>query len=128
MRYLLLILSTALLFNCGPKSEPEQVLTGPVEYRLHSLAGYDTLLSDAVNIIITDTSFTGQGPVNRYFGQIAAGRIGPVGSTMMAGDQALMDFEHKYFASMDAGNIEGVGSDTMKILQDSEAVIVYLKK
>lgn len=128
MRYAFMFLLALIILSCSRQAEPTITITGPVEYSLHSLSGYDSLPSDNVNIIITDTSFTGQGPVNRYFGQITAGRIGPVGSTMMAGEQVLMDFEHKYFTAMDAGNVDGAGSDTLKIRKDKVAVVVFVKK
>ncbi len=49
-----------------------------------------------------DGKFSGQAPVNRYFGQInlqdKSFKTGPVGSTMMAGPPELMGAERDFFA------------------------------
>jgi heat shock protein HslJ len=49
-----------------------------------------------------DGKFSGQAPVNRYFGQINTQdktfKTGPVGMTMMAGPPELMDAERDFFA------------------------------
>jgi heat shock protein HslJ len=49
-----------------------------------------------------DGKFSGQAPVNRYFGQVnvqdKSFKTGPVGSTMMAGPAELMDAERDFFA------------------------------
>ncbi len=51
-----------------------------------------------------DGKFTGQAPVNRYFGQIKVEdktlKTGPIGSTMMAGPQESMQAEQQYFQAL----------------------------
>ena len=54
-----------------------------------------------VSITFDEEQLSGQAPVNRYFGPFTATDdghidIGPVASTMMAGDPALMKSERKY--------------------------------
>ena len=128
MRYIFIILITGLLWACAQEPLPVNKPSGPFEYSLLSLIDMDSLPSENVTITFADTSFSGQGPINRYFGQIADNRIGPVASTMMAGSDVLMEFEQKYFSALDAGIIEGLGDDTLFVRKEKQTKIIFIKK
>ncbi|MBP7370730.1 MAG: META domain-containing protein [Arenimonas sp.] len=78
-----------------------------------------------------DGKFAGQAPVNRYFGQIKVNgkiiKIGPVGSTMMAGPPELMQAEQDYFkalgeqiksAKVESGKLVITAMDDKKLVFD----------
>jgi len=68
--------------------------------------------------IFPDGKFAGQAPVNRYFGNIRvennALKLGPVGSTMMAGPPALMDAEQDFFKALN--NISSIDVENGKLI------------
>ena len=113
-----------LLFGCGQDTQIDPAETSPMNYRLFSHTGFDTLPAQNVTILIDGDKFSGQGPINRYFGGIKINQIiQPIGSTMMAGPDYLMKYEHQYFSSLDSVTLQGIGTDTLKM---SKAGIVQL--
>ncbi len=122
------ILLLILFIGCSQDKPEETVETGPVEYQLISHAGYDTLPASNVTILITDQTFSGQGPINRYFGKITDNRILPaIGTTMMAGPDHLMKYEPQYFSALDSAMVEGIGTNTLRITRNGNEILVFEK-
>jgi heat shock protein HslJ len=70
------------------------------------IAGVPVLVGAAPTLGFADGALFGSGGVNRYRGgyRIADGRlvVGGVASTMMAGDPAVMEQEHRWFQALAA--------------------------
>ena len=84
------------------------------EFKMSAVAGQWQLLTldgkaMSTDMVVSldiqeDGKFSGKAPVNRYFGQIKVDgkiiKIGPVGSTMMAGPPENMQLEQEYFKAL----------------------------
>ena len=113
-----------LLFGCSQDTQIDPVETSPINYSLFSHTGFDTIPAQNVTILIDGDKFSGQGPINRYFGSIKENQIfQPIGSTMMAGPDYLMKYEHQFFSALDSVSLQGIGTDTLTM---SKAGIVQL--
>jgi len=111
-----LVFAVLLTACAGPKRAQEaapaesagtvdfSVLAG--DWILDSLEGEKWLGEARVTMIFSDSGrFSGSGGCNRYFGvfTLAEGKLGtgPIGSTMMACEQAAMDLEHRYLGALE---------------------------
>ena len=127
--YKILTLSFLLmLISCGQDTQIDPVETAPMNYILFSHTGFDTLPAQNVTILIDGDKFSGQGPINRYFGGIKENQIfQPIGSTMMAGPDYLMKYEHQYFSSLDSVTLQGIGTDTLIMTRAGEIRLVFVR-
>jgi heat shock protein HslJ len=106
MKNLIIVILAILLSACGGDDFDINSLVG--KWRLASMDGQTTISamreSGVTLEIQADGKFAGQAPVNRYFGQIRLEgksiKTGPIGSTMMAGPQDMMDAEQAYFRNL----------------------------
>jgi heat shock protein HslJ len=73
--------------------------------------------------VLADGRFSGSGGCNRFFGnmKLADGRlaVGPVGSTMMACEEAAMDLEHQFLGALEQVTGFGLQQDQL-LLQDAQ--------
>lgn len=125
----LLIASVLGIFFLACSGDPDQKSeeAKSLEYQLISFSEIDTLPEAHVTFLITDLAFSGQGPVNRYFGKIKDNRIvPPIGSTMMAGSEDLMIYEQKYFSALDSALVAGGGSDTLRLISPGNVEMVFV--
>ena len=125
----IIFLSVMILFICCAQNYQQEVeeIT-PVEYSLISHADFDSLPAQNVTILINGQDFSGQGPINRYFGKISDNRITPpIGSTMMAGPEHLMQYEQQFLAALDSALLAGIGTDTLRMLKSGVVQMVFVK-
>lgn len=75
--------------------------------------------------------FSGSGGCNRYFGvfTLAEGKLstGPIGSTMMACEQAAMDLEYRYLASLEKVASITRGDALLHLLDEQARELVVLR-
>jgi heat shock protein HslJ len=127
MRILLALLCSVTFLTCGDDAGQKTGEADALTYVLISFSEIDSIPDAKITIIIKDLAFSGEGPVNRYFGKIADGRISsPIGSTMMAGPENLMQIEQLYYAALDSAFISGVGRDSLRITSPNGAQLVFV--
>lgn len=102
MKKLLALLFLLCLSACDGEFKMSDVAG---KWQLLTLDGKAMNANTVVSLDIqADGKFSGKTPVNRYFGQIKVEgdtiKIGPVGSTMMAGPPEQMDLEQDYFKAL----------------------------
>ncbi len=117
-----------ILAGCTPDAQNEVPDSSRIDYLLISHAGFDSLPANNVSIQFKDNNFSGQGPVNRFFGSIQNGRImPPIGSTMMAGPDELMQYEIRFLKALDSANVEGIGNDTLRLTKNGSPGLIFIK-
>ena len=123
-------LSVIILFiSCGQNAEQQVSEITPLEYQLFAHTGMDSLPANDVTIVLRGEEFSGKGPINRYFGKISDNRIlPPIGSTMMAGPEHLMQYEHQFLATLDSALLSGIGTDTLRMSKTGVVQLVFVKK
>ncbi len=118
-----------LCIGCAQNSQQEVEKIVQVEFSLISHAGFDSLSATNVTILIKGQDFSGQGPINRYFGKLIDNRITPpIGSTMMAGPEHLMQYEYQFLAALDSALLSGIGTDTLRMSKAGVIQMVFVKK
>ena len=118
-----------LFLGCAQNSQQEVEEIAQVEFSLISHAGFDSLPATNVTILINGQYFSGQGPINRYFGKLSDIRITPpIGSTMMAGPEHLMQYEQKFLSALDSALLAGIGTDTLRLSKAGALQMVFVKK
>ena len=127
-KVLFLLFTLIVLVACGGKPDQDVTEIHSASYILTGIAGLDTLPEADVTLEIRENEFSGQGPVNRYFGQIKQNRFGPIASTMMAGPQDLMDYESRFFAALDSGLVRMSGGDTLFITKSGIKLLTFIKQ
>ena len=128
MNKILFLSFLIMLISCGQDTQIDPVETAPINYKLFSHTGFDTIPAQNVTILVDRDKFSGQGPINRYFGGIKENKIfQPVGSTMMAGPENLMKYEHQYFSALDSVTLQGIGTDTLKMNRDGIEKLVFVR-
>jgi heat shock protein HslJ len=128
MNKILFLSFLLMLISCGQDTQIDPVETEPINYSLFSHTGFDTLPAQNVTILIDGDKFSGQGPINRYFGSIKENQIfQPIGSTMMAGPDRLMKYEHLYFSALDSVTLQGIGTDTLEISKAGKVQLVFVR-
>ena len=127
MKLFLVLSLIILIFSCGDNSKQEMRKDSALEYVLIQFSSVDSLPENEVTIIVKDMAFSGQGPVNRYFGKISEGTIStPIGSTMMAGPEDQMQYETAFFAALDSASVSGIGSDTLRITSPDNIEMIFV--
>ncbi|MDH3399651.1 MAG: META domain-containing protein [Chromatiales bacterium] len=137
------LIFTVLLVACAAQEraqEPAQVthpdavdfsvLAG--DWILDSLEGEKWLGEPRVTMNLSDGGrFSGSGGCNRYFGvfTLAEGKLstGPIGSTMMACEQAAMDLEYRYLASLEKVASITRGDALLHLLDEQARELVVLR-
>jgi heat shock protein HslJ len=96
----------------------------------------DGSLQDALPAPVADATFaegklSGNGGINRYSGTYEVDgskmRIGPLASTAMAGDPAVMDQEEAFLANLQAANAFKVDGDKLTIKDVSADIILEFR-
>ena len=106
------------------------VLAG--DWALDSLDGEKWLGEPRVTMNLSDSGrFSGSGGCNRYFGvfTVTEGRLttGPIGSTMMACEQAAMDLEHRYLGTLEKVARITRGDTLLHLLDEQDRELVVLR-
>ena len=117
-----------LCIGCAQNAEQQVSEIAAVEYQLIAHTGMDSLPDTDVTIVIKGEEFSGKGPVNRYFGKLIDNRITPpIGSTMMAGPEHLMQYEQRFLAALDSALVAGIGTDTLRLSKTGVVQMVFVK-
>jgi len=114
----------------NPEAVDFSVLAG--DWILDSLEGEKWLGEPRVTMNLSDSGrFSGTGGCNRYFGvfTLTEGKltIGPIGSTMMACEQANMDLEHRYLGILEKVASMTRGDALLHLLDEQDRELVVLR-
>ena len=100
----------------------------PRQYQLAQASGFEVTADIPITLDLEGEKFSGQAPINRYFGNIVESKLGPIGSTMMAGSEELMALEQKFFQALDHAKVISMHADTLIIGQGEESWLIFIAK
>lgn len=125
---ILLVCLLLIIAGCAQDSSKDMAVSERINYTLLTHTGLDTLPVDDISIFFDGEQFSGKGPINRFFGRMSDNQIlPPIGSTMMAGPDHLMQYEQQFFADLDSSHVQGIGSDTLKLVRDGVVRFVFIR-
>lgn len=125
----ILALLLALAGCAGPTYVGPRDLAGTA-WRVVAIDGVEPAGAELDVDFGVDGRINGFGGVNRYFGAVVVEgnrlNVGPIGSTLMAGDPALLDQEHRLHAALESVARAELDGTTLRLLREDGSCAVRL--
>lgn len=134
--FLLFLAGIALVMLQGRQMAEQKMGAGGAEMTgitwRPTTIGPDTIPADSEMFVQfeVDGSIKGHGGCNRFFGSLeetdGGVKVGPLGATRMACDEAVMNREQAFMTALQDGHAFAMGADRLQVLDASGMLLVEL--
>ncbi len=109
-----------------PTPESSAIVIPDGDYRLKSLNS-QPYRGPKVSITVTGNRISGKAPVNNINCSLVHGKVGPIASTMMAGDPAIMELEYQFLKFLEGSTLDITHDGDLAARKNGIAQLIFSK-